>query len=202
MARRKKQLSEDDHHVWSLVKASLTPMRPEKKWPQATKPPIAPIMIKPKPIALKPLTRIGRAAAEPNIRLDLALDPMHGLAIQKPAMDQRTHTKMRKGKLKPEARLDLHGMRAAHAHVELLAFVRRCHGGGKRLILVITGKGNSTRDEGAIMPSRQGILRHSLPHWLSSAEMRPMILQITPAHLRHGGGGAYYVYLKRKGRSG
>ena len=68
---------------------------------------------------------------------------------------------------------------------------------GKRLALVVTGKGNSTRDEGGIMPHRQGILRHSLPHWLNMPDIRPKILEITPAHLKHGGGGAYYVYLRR-----
>lgn len=200
MARRKKQLSEDDHYVWDQVKTSLTPMRPEKKKQVVRKPPVAPMMGKPKPVVSKPLTRIGRSIAEPAIRFDLAPDPMLGVAQSQRNMDERTHTKMRKGKLRPEAKLDLHGMHAAHAHNELTAFVRRCHSQGRRLVLVITGKGSKAHDEGGIMPSRQGILRHSLPHWLSSAEMRVMILQITPAHIRHGGGGAYYVYLKRKGR--
>lgn len=200
MARKKKQLTEDDHEIWEVVKASLTPMRPEKRKIVVEKPPVAPMMAKPKPVAGKPLTRIGRSMAEPKIRFDLAPDPMLGVAQNQRVMDQRTHAKMRKGKLRPEAKLDLHGMFAAHAHNELLSFVRRCHAEGKRLVLVITGKGSTTSDEAGIMPSRQGILRHSLPHWLSSAEMRVLILQITPAHIRHGGGGAYYVYLKRKGR--
>jgi DNA-nicking Smr family endonuclease len=27
--------------------------------------------------------------------------------------------------------------------------------------------------------------------------LAPMVMQITQAHLKHGGGGAYYVYLRR-----
>ncbi|MCF6303894.1 MAG: Smr/MutS family protein [Rhodobacteraceae bacterium] len=200
MARRKKQLSDDDHQVWNQLKASLTPLRMEKKTQPVVKPPVAPIFTKPKSRLSKPLTKIGRSIAEPDIRFDLAPDVMVGLAQSPQNMDQRTHTKMRKGKLRPEARLDLHGMRAAHAHTELLGFVQRCHSDGKRLVLVITGKGSKSGDEAGIMPSRQGVLRQSLPHWLSAANMRGMILQITPAHIRHGGGGAYYIYLKRKGR--
>ncbi len=200
MARRKKQLSEDDQQVWEQVKASIAPMRPEKECPTLPKPPALPIFGRNKPVFSKPLTRIGRAVAEPAVRFDLAPDPMIAVAQNRRTMDQRVHKKMLRGKLRPEAKIDLHGMHAAHAHDALLGFVRRCHGQGKRLILVITGKGSKTHDEPTIMPSRQGILRHSLPHWLSSAEMRVMILQITPAHVRHGGGGAYYVYLKRKGR--
>ncbi len=201
MARRKKQLSEDDHQIWEVVKTSLTPLRPERKKQLVAKPPKMPMLGKPEPIVSKPLSQIGRSVMEPNIRFDLAPDPMLAMGQNPRNMDTKTHTKMRKGKLRPEAKIDLHGMHAAHAHNELLAFVRRCHGQGKRLVLVITGKGSKTHDDAGIMPSRQGILRHSLPHWLSTAEMRGVILQITPAHIRHGGGGAYYVYLKRKGRS-
>jgi DNA-nicking Smr family endonuclease len=36
-----------------------------------------------------------------------------------------------------------------------------------------------------------------LPQWLSVPGIAPLIVQILPAHDRHGGGGAYYVYLRR-----
>lgn len=200
MARRKKPLSDDDREIWEVVKTSLTPMHPQKKKLALPQPKVAPMVAKTKPLARKTLTKIGRSAAEPLIRFDLAPDPMLAVGQQKPVMDQRTHGKMRKGKLKPEARLDLHGMRAAQAQDRLKGFIKSCHSDGKRLVLVITGKGSTNADDGGIMPSRTGILRQSLPQWLSAADMRGLILQITPAHLRHGGGGAYYVYLKRKGR--
>ncbi|KGM47104.1 Smr/MutS family protein [Pseudooceanicola atlanticus] len=111
-------------------------------------------------------------------------------------MDRKTHTKLKRGKVKPEARIDLHGMTMDRAHPALNGFIMRCASEGKRLVLVITGKGKD-RDEGGPIPIRRGILRHQVPHWLSVPPLSQLILQITPAHDRHGGGGAYYVYLKR-----
>jgi DNA-nicking Smr family endonuclease len=43
-----------------------------------------------------------------------------------------------------------------------------------------------------------GVLRHEVPHWLTSGALRPLVLQVTEAHRTHGGSGAYYVYLKRR----
>lgn len=100
--------------------------------------------------------------------------------------------------MRPDAKLDMHGMTADRAHAELTAFIHRSHAAGKRLALVVTGKGNAPREDVGFMPMRQGILKHSLPHWLNNADMRPMILEVTPAHAKHGGGGAFYVYLRRQ----
>ena len=67
---------------------------------------------------------------------------------------------------------------------------------GRRLVLVITGKGKD-RDDGGPIPTRHGILRHQVPQWLALPPLSQAILQVTPAHLKHGGHGAYYVYLRR-----
>ena len=37
------------------------------------------------------------------------------------------------------------------------------------------------------------------PPWLQAAPLSALILQVTDAHLRHGGSGAYYIYLRRRG---
>lgn len=111
-------------------------------------------------------------------------------------MDRKTHDRMRRGKKRPEARIDLHGMTLERAHPALSGFILSAHAAGKRLVLVITGKGKA-RDEGGPIPVRHGVLRHQVPQWLAMAPLSQVILQVTPAHLRHGGAGAYYVYLKR-----
>jgi DNA-nicking Smr family endonuclease len=41
------------------------------------------------------------------------------------------------------------------------------------------------------------VLRHQVPHWLNSMPLKPHVLQIAEAHVKHGGAGAYYVYLRR-----
>ena len=105
---------------------------------------------------------------------------------------------MSRGLLKPESRLDLHGLTAARAHVVLQQFIMESHASGKRLVLVITGKGRPSEEDG--LSRRQfGVLHHYLPHWLSAAPLKSKILEVTPAHRRHGGDGAWYVYLRKRG---
>ena len=111
-------------------------------------------------------------------------------------MDKRAHAKLKRGKLRPEARIDLHGMTVNRAHGVLTGFILRAHGQGKRLVLVITGKGKRADQHGPI-PVRQGVLRHNVPHWLSIPPLSQTVMQVSEAHGRHGGGGAYYVYLRR-----
>ncbi|WP_404947916.1 Smr/MutS family protein [Roseovarius sp. TE539] len=112
------------------------------------------------------------------------------------SMDKKAFTKLRRGKLVPEGRIDLHGMTLEKAHPALIAFILRSFSDGKRLVLVITGKGRAGPDTGPI-PARPGVLRHNVPQWLTRPPLSGMLLQITEAHARHGGAGAYYVYLRR-----
>ena len=111
-------------------------------------------------------------------------------------MDRKRFGKMTKGRLTPEARIDLHGMTIAQAHPALTQFILRACARDLRLVLVITGKGKQRADNGPI-PERLGVLRHQVPHWLNTMPLRPHILQIAEAHLKHGGQGAYYVYLRK-----
>ncbi|MBB5721303.1 DNA-nicking Smr family endonuclease [Loktanella ponticola] len=136
------------------------------------------------------------AKADPRRPNDV-LKPVGARLTSAPVnMDAKNYGRMTKGKLKPEGRLDLHGMTLAEAHPELVAFVLGAQAVGKRLVLVITGKGKE-RDEGYAIPVRNGVLRHQVPQWLALPPMSQAILQVTPAHLKHGGQGAYYVYLRR-----
>lgn len=87
-------------------------------------------------------------------------------------------------------------MTLAEAHPELIRFILNAQSNGLRLVLVITGKGKPGADTGH-MPQRTGVLRHQVPHWLRQPPCNAAILQVTEAHLRHGGSGAYYIYLRR-----
>jgi DNA-nicking Smr family endonuclease len=111
-------------------------------------------------------------------------------------MDRKSFDQMKRGKLKPEGRIDLHGLTVDRAHPMLSRFILSAHADGKRLVLVITGKGKE-RDDGGPIPVRFGVLRHQVPQWLALPPLSSAVLQITQAHVRHGGGGAYYVYLRK-----
>jgi DNA-nicking Smr family endonuclease len=76
-----------------------------------------------------------------------------------------------------------------------------------RTVLVITGKGKSPIARHTLhsydqfdMPEREGILRRAFPVWLSEPDFCEHVTGFQPAHPRHGGGGAFYVRLRRTGR--
>jgi DNA-nicking Smr family endonuclease len=98
---------------------------------------------------------------------------------------------MRGGRVRPDMVIDLHGhsVEAAHAIVEQRLLDAATS--GQRLILVVTGKGS----RGPL--DRRGVIRESLADWLQLSRLRPMIAAMRPAHPRHGGGGAFYVVLRR-----
>ncbi|MFK7939578.1 MAG: Smr/MutS family protein [Roseovarius sp.] len=124
----------------------------------------------------------------PGVREQVASAPV--------AMDRKAFGKLKRGKMKPEGKLDLHGMTLDQAHPALTRFILSAQANGKRLVLVVTGKGKH-RDDGGPIPTRLGVLRHNVPGWLAQPPLAQAVLQLTEAHLRHGGGGAYYVYLRR-----
>jgi DNA-nicking Smr family endonuclease len=192
---RRRALTAEERSLWRQVAESATPLRP------AHEPaPAAPRLVLPEkpPISNPPLTLPQPIQAEPGrVTLDLAPETPSALARAHPHMDRRRFDQLRRGRLAPEARLDLHGMTAERAHSALIGFIGAAHARGIRLVLIITGKGRSETDH-APAARRHGILRHSVPHWLATAPVRAKILQIAPAHQRHGGGGAFYVYLRRQ----
>lgn len=155
----------------------------------------------PKPVPTRQaVTLDGKSPPKPPARkttYDLA--PALPARLQKAPvqMDRKTFAKMNRGKLKPEARVDLHGMTLERAHGVLTRFILSAHGNGKRLVLVITGKGKD-RDDGGPIPVRYGVLRHQVPQWLAMPPLSAAVIQISQAHMSHGGGGAYYVYLRRQ----
>jgi DNA-nicking Smr family endonuclease len=195
MARRSpRKLSPEDRALWDKVAESATPLHPPKRRRQEEAPTVSPTPKSPaRPL---PEFRLGQSAEPAPISHDIAPDLAERLAHAPVRMDRKSFGRMTRGKLKPEARIDLHGMTLAQAHPALTGFILRAHAEGKRLVLVITGKGKRAADEGPI-PVRPGVLKHQVPQWLTMPPLGGIVLQVTQAHLKHGGAGAYYVYLRR-----
>jgi DNA-nicking Smr family endonuclease len=195
---RRRHLNPEERLLWEAVAKSAKPIAGRR--PFVATAPADPPSNAPKAPPTKPRIDpflLGERAPRQAPRLDAPKTLSASLSEQPLAMDAKTHTRMTKGKLSPEARLDLHGMTLSEAHSELIAFILTARAQGLRLVLVITGKGKAAHDSGAI-PQRIGALRHQLPHWLRLPPLAPAVQQLTEAHLRHGGSGAYYVYLRRK----
>ncbi|MBW0158130.1 Smr/MutS family protein [Sedimentimonas flavescens] len=197
MSRRRK-LSPEERELWSRVAATAKAFHPRRPFSAETEPVLD---AKPTPPPKKPRPdvkdfRIGQSAPDFAFRHDLAPSISEHLARQPVVMDRKAHRAMTRGKLEPEAKIDLHGMTLAEAHPELIRFVLNAQDRGCRLVLVITGKGKRGLDEGPI-PQRQGVLRHQVPQWLRLPPLGAAVMQVSEAHLKHGGSGAYYVYLRR-----
>jgi DNA-nicking Smr family endonuclease len=143
------------------------------------------------------------AAAGPRPRAPAASASAYAFT----GLDRRTAQKLTRGKIAIDARIDLHGMGAEEARHRLLAFLSQSRARGHLTVLVITGKGASPFTSHTLhgrtpyhAPERQGRLRLELSHWMAEAEFRRHVTGYQPAHPRHGGGGAFYVRLRRAGR--
>ena len=120
------------------------------------------------------------------------------------SFDRRTAQRLGRGSVEPESRIDLHGENLETARFALLNFIFRQRQYGNRLVLVITGKGSSPFARHTLhghshfhTPEREGKLRREVPIWFHDVEFRKHIIGFQPAHPRHGGGGAFYVKLRR-----
>ena len=112
--------------------------------------------------------------------------------------DPQLYKKIGRGKKKPEGKLDLHGMTVDEAQHEVSHFIMRSVMKQRRLVLIVTGKGQRySRDTFSFEPV--GILKRMLPIWLSKPPLSSEVLDFTEAHQHQGGSGAYYVHLRRKG---
>jgi DNA-nicking Smr family endonuclease len=186
-----KKLSSEDLKLWDKVTGSTKPLDKKKPVVHDTPPKINKLrsVIKPQRVSPK-IKTLSQSANEP-FQKKVILENS-----QKVKMDMKAFTKLKKGKLEPEDTLDLHGMTLETAFPALSSFISRAHSTQKRLVLVITGKGKNT-DPGYAVPQRNGVLRSQVPIWLKEPRLSSLVLQIERAHHRHGGLGAFYIYLRR-----
>ena len=76
--------------------------------------------------------------------------------------------------------------------------MRRC-----KLALVVTGKGARVAPDAPfdmeLNYRSRGILKAVVPRWLREPTFAGIVAGTRPAHNRHGGEGALYVYLRKAG---
>jgi len=187
----KKRLSDEDLALWQHVAAQAAPLKRARKKPapRAKKSEPAPEPpSKPKPETAKPSTK---TPAAPAARLPSSPAPAQ-------APDRRTATRLKRGQIAIDAKLDLHGMTQSEAHEELRRFVAGSREAGRRCVLVVTGVGARGYGMEGGEGRGTGILRRSVPRWLAEPHLREAVLSFAPADQRHGGQGALYVLLRKK----
>lgn len=183
MSKRRKsgELTVDDRILWSQVARSTEPL-PGKFQP------IAPEGVKAEPGHIHGAPSLVRPVKHPPYQAENSKPA--GPATAR-AIDLATRKKLAKGRLAIDATIDLHDLDQADAHGMLLAFLHRARASGLRHVLVITGKGSSM---GSV-----GVLRRSVPQWLATEPFRGLVSGFENAARHHGGEGAIYVRLSRRG---
>jgi DNA-nicking Smr family endonuclease len=176
-SRRSRFLSREEIELWNKVTADVRPARGRRRRASEEQP------------AESPEPKKGSAGAAAP-----APPPAEKKSRPRPAappaeIDHRTRTKLRRGRLEVDAKLDLHGLRQAEAQMALYDFLRRAQAAGARMAIVVTGKG--------VRSEEGGVLRRLAPLWLSAPAMRDLVVGFGEAAHNHGGEGALYVQIRR-----
>lgn len=191
--RRRRPLTEEERAHWRAVTEKTKPLATAREtlapMSRPIRPPLTPAVEDPAPAPSPPTARRTVKPTGPAMPTTTTPAPS--------GLDRATETQLRKGRRAPDAKLDLHGMTAARAHHALNAFIRSASAAGHRCVLVVTGKGGAamSREFGDPAP---GVLRREAPVWLATEPLRALVVNVSQAHPRHGGGGALYVYLKKR----
>lgn len=98
--------------------------------------------------------------------------------------------RLKRGEIRIDLELDLHGLTREEALDSLAAFITSAWKRGQQAVLVITGKGLNSPGE--------PVLQGAVAAWLRES-CKGMVAEFSPAPGRMGGSGAYVVFLKEKG---
>ena len=139
---------------------------------------------------VQPLEQLRNQAPRPPTPPHMHISPAPKAIRRMPQRDLALNGDklVRRGRVEINQKIDLHDLTRDQAFPALLRRLTRAHAAGARCVLVVTGKG----------PNLEGILRKSLPGWLMDPHIRPIVASFAEAHIKHGGSGAFYVFLKRK----
>lgn len=135
------------------------------------------------PATAAPLTR---PATTPKKTPEVEVGKLAG------GLDSASWNRLRRGRMRPERVLDLHGRTVQTAFAAFERFILTARADGLRCVEIVTGRGAG---EG-------GVLRRELPHWLNLPQVRAAIL--AAVHPHRANVGAVVLLLRRvrdQGRS-
>lgn len=98
--------------------------------------------------------------------------------------------KLHRGEFSIQGHIDLHGLSVENARDVFEDFLRKSIADGKRMVLVIHGRGLSSPAE--------PILKTNVFKWLTTGPWRKWIMAFASARLCDGGSGATYVLLRKR----
>ena len=95
--------------------------------------------------------------------------------------------------------IDLHGYTLDEANKKIQEFINKSFSENVNKIIIVTGKGLHSKNEKDPYVSKDlGILKYSVPEFIKNdKDLMSKIHEITDAKIEDGGGGAFYIYLRR-----
>ena len=103
-----------------------------------------------------------------------------------PEITKRLH----RGEFAIQGHIDLHGLNVEDAQRVFENFLEQSIADGKRVVLIIHGRGLSSPEE--------PILKTNVHKWLTSGPWRKWIMSFSSARLCDGGAGATYILLRQR----
>lgn len=130
--------------------------------------------------------------ARPTDRLSDQFHPhqvqaAEALSFARDSVQLSVRKKLRTGRIPIEADLDLHGMTAEIARMNVDQFISEARDHRARCVLIIHGKGYGSSQDGPVLKNR-------INSWLQQHEE---VIAFCSAQPKDGGSGAVYVLLKR-----
>ena len=94
---------------------------------------------------------------------------------------------------------DLHGYSLDEANKKVNNLIKYCYKTGINKLIIVTGKGLHSKNEKDPYVSKDlGILKYSVREYINSnEELMSLINEIKEASIEDGGGGAFYIFLKK-----
>ena len=95
--------------------------------------------------------------------------------------------------------IDLHGYTLDEANKTIENFINKAFSENINKLIIVTGKGlHSENEKDPYVSKDLGILKYSVPEFITSnASLMKMINEIKDAKIEDGGGGAFYIFLKK-----
>ncbi|HEC19776.1 MAG TPA: DNA mismatch repair protein MutS [Gammaproteobacteria bacterium] len=171
---------DNDAELFRQMMAGVKPLSAEER----VAPPTPRASAKPRQTPARPPSNAGFAIREhvPDVA------PEEALFFARSGLQTRLLHRLKRGELRPEARLDLHGLTIAEAGAQLMDFLGQSQIQGLRCVCVVHGKGHRSAEG-------RPVLKAQINQWLRDM---PEVLAFATTLPKDGGAGAMYILLRRQ----
>lgn len=188
-----RRLSAEEAALWARVAQTITPLDGHRT--------AAPVVADAPPIAATPAAPAKgkrHSATQPPAPVPAPARSAEPRPLDRHGLDASWDRRLARGLVAPDFTLDLHGASLEAAHSRLDHGLTLAQAQGARLVLLVTGR-MRPHDGTAGRGERRGAIRAKVFDWLEAGSHASRIAAIRPAHPRHGGAGAVYIVLRRRG---